>query len=59
MPDKQFDKLAGKRFLVLIELKNIEELEPFRIDKRNFRDIDNWIPVGKIETVCFEGAKIE
>lgn len=58
LPDKQFERLAGKRCLVLVELSDIEKVEPFRIDTKNFRSMDNWIPVGKIETVCFEGANI-
>jgi hypothetical protein len=49
LPDKQFDKLAGKRYLVLIGMDDIEEIEPFRIDKSNFTNMDDWIPVGKIE----------
>ena len=32
LPDKQFEKLAGKRFLVLIGLKDVKEVESFRID---------------------------
>jgi len=59
LPDKQFDRLAGKRYLVLIGLRDIEEIEPFRIDITNFRNMDNWIAVGKIETVYSEGVKIE
>jgi hypothetical protein len=51
LPDKQFDKLAGKRYLVLVGLNQIEEVEPFRFDKRNFTNMDDWIPVGKIESV--------
>lgn len=58
LPDKQFEKLAGKRYLVLVGLKDIKKVTPFRIDKRNFRNTDDWMPVGNIETVCFEGARI-
>lgn len=49
LPDKQFEKLAGKRYLVLIGMDGIEEIEPFSIDKSNFTNTDDWIPVGKIE----------
>ncbi len=49
LPDRQFEKLAGKKCLVLIGLADIEEVKPFRIDKANFMLSDDWIPVGKID----------
>jgi hypothetical protein len=52
LPDTQFTKLAGKRYLVLIGLDEIKEVEPFRIDKSNFTNMDDWLPVGKIEMVA-------
>ena len=58
LPDKQFEKLAGKRYLVLIALNEVEEVEPFPIAKSKFSATDDWIPVGKIESVYLEGAKI-
>jgi len=51
LPDKQFEKWAGKRYLVLIGLNNIKEIKPFRINKSNFTDTDDWLPVGNIEIV--------
>jgi hypothetical protein len=51
LPDIQFEKWAGKRYLVLIELHEIETIEPFRIDKSCFSNMDDWLPVGKIELV--------
>jgi hypothetical protein len=53
LPDKQFEKIAGKSFLVLIGIDDIEEIKPFRIDKSGFANVGNWIPVGKIETIIF------
>jgi hypothetical protein len=52
LPDKQFSKLAGKRYLVLIGLHDIKEIKPFRIDKSHFTNMDDWLPVGKIEMVA-------
>jgi hypothetical protein len=46
--DKQFQKWAGKRYLVLIEIKDIKEIKPFSIDKSNYGNMDDWIPVEKI-----------
>jgi hypothetical protein len=51
LPDKQFEKMAGKRFLILIELTDIELVKPMRIDKSAWPDADNWISVDKIEKV--------
>jgi hypothetical protein len=51
LPDKQFDRLAGKRYLVLIGLNDIQMVKPFRIDKSNFTNTDDWLPVGSIESV--------
>jgi hypothetical protein len=49
LPDKQFDKWAGKRYLVLIGLDEIQEIKPFRIDKSRFPGMDDWLSVGRIE----------
>jgi len=58
LPDKQFVKLAGKRYLVLIGLNEIEEVEPFMIDKTSFINMDDWIPVGKIDTVAVRKPEV-
>lgn len=47
----QFKKWAGKRYLVLIEIHEVEEIKPFRIDKSQYANMDDWLPVGDIETV--------
>jgi hypothetical protein len=49
LPDKQFEKLAGKRYLTLIGLDDIHEVVPFSIDRSNFSNMDDWLPVGRIE----------
>lgn len=51
LTDAQFKKWAGKRYLVLIELKSVEKTESFAIDKSNYGNMDDWLPVEKIETV--------
>ncbi len=52
LTDKQYSKWAGKRYLVLIEVENAAEINPFQIDKSNYGNMDDWIPVediGKIK----------
>jgi hypothetical protein len=48
---KQYDRWAEKRYLVLIELGDVEEVEPFRIDKSSYGNMDDWLPVEEIERV--------
>lgn len=51
LSDAQFKRWAGKRFLVLIEIGRVVELEPFRVDKSEYGNMDDWLPVGDIEQV--------
>ena len=51
LTDKQFQKWAGKRYIVLIEIKDIKKIKPFSIDKSNYGNMDDWLPVGKIKTM--------
>ncbi len=51
LTDKQFKKWAGKRYLVFIEISNIEKTEPFSIDKSNYGNMDDWLPVKDIHSV--------
>jgi hypothetical protein len=51
LSNKQFQKWAGKRYLVLIEVSEIKEVKPFSIDKSNYGNMDDWLPVQRIETV--------
>lgn len=48
---QQFKRWAGKRYLVPVELENIERLNPFSFDKTEFSNMDDWLPVGNIEKV--------
>ncbi len=48
---QQFDRWAGKRYLVLIEVTGVEKLEPFAIDKSNYSNMDDWLPVEDIARV--------
>ncbi len=48
---KQIERWAGKRYLVLIEVGEVEKVEPFRIDKSGYGNMDDWLPVDQIENV--------
>jgi hypothetical protein len=47
----QTKRWAGKRYLVLIEINEVQELDSFMIDKRDFSNMDDWLPVENIEKV--------
>ena len=49
---RQFQKWAGKRYIVLIGIKNIEKIQHFQFNRDIFKNMmDDWLPVENIETV--------
>jgi hypothetical protein len=54
LTEKQVKRWAGKRYIVLIEVANIEEIHPFAIDKSAYGNMDDWLPVGRIKSVIAE-----
>ncbi len=52
---KQYERLTGKRYLVLVEIGGVEKVEPFRIDKSNYGNMDDWLLVEQIERVRYGG----
>ncbi len=48
---RQFKRWAGKRYIVLIEIEEIEPLAPFPIDKSEYGNMDDWLPVEDIDSV--------
>jgi hypothetical protein len=48
---EQIKRWSGKRYLVLIEVTNLQPLEPFAIDRSEYGNMDDWLPVGTIENV--------
>lgn len=51
LSDKQYKKWVGKRYLVLITVGHVNELEPFKIDRSNYGNMDDWLQVENIDTV--------
>jgi hypothetical protein len=56
LPDKQFERLAGKKYLVLIGIEAIELIKPIRIDIRRFTSPDDWLQVGNINLVAMNNS---
>jgi hypothetical protein len=44
-------RFGGKRYLVLITVKEFNELEGFKIDRSLYGNMDDWLPVVDIENV--------
>lgn len=44
-------RFAGKRYLVLITIRDFEEINPFKIDRSEYGNMDDWLPVGDIEPI--------
>ncbi|MHA2226653.1 MAG: hypothetical protein ACXAC8_15690 [Candidatus Hodarchaeales archaeon] len=51
LTDKQFTRWSGKRYLVLIEIENAQSVEPFKIDRTAYGNMDDWLPVETIANV--------
>jgi len=52
LTEKQMKRWAGKRYIVLIEVADVKEIPPFAIDKSNYGNMDDWLPVEKIDSVA-------
>ena len=51
LTEKQRERWGGKRYLVLIGVIEVEALPPFHIDKSAYGNMDDWLPVGDINSV--------
>jgi len=44
-------RFSGKRYLILITLRDFEVLEPFKIDRSAYSNMDDWLPVTAVDSV--------
>lgn len=44
-------RFSGKRYLVLITIKELEKIEAFKIDRSQYGNMDDWLPFENIEKV--------
>jgi hypothetical protein len=51
LTETQFKRWAGKRYVVLIEVDEVEAVTPFPINKSDYGNMDDWLPVENIESV--------
>lgn len=52
LTEKQIKRWAGKRYIVLIEVAEVKAIPPFAIDKSSYGNMDDWLPVEKIDSVA-------
>lgn len=53
LSEAQIKRWAGKKYLCLVEIKDVEKIEPLKYDRQN--NMDDWITVENIESVL-EGS---
>ncbi len=51
LTQQQIKRWSGKRYLILVEIENVRPTEHFLIDKRDYGNMDDWLPVGEIDKV--------
>lgn len=51
LSEKQLQHWGGKRYLVLVEVAHVKALSPFEIDKSDYGNMDDWLPVEEITRV--------
>jgi hypothetical protein len=49
LPDPLFYRWAGKKFITLVEVRNIQSVKPFRLNRGTFSGSVDWKLTGKIE----------
>ena len=44
-------RFSGKRYIVLITIEAFQKLDPFKIDRSEYGNMDDWLPVEDINKV--------
>lgn len=47
----QIKRWGCKRYLVLIEVEELQEILPFTVDRSSYGNMDDWIPAEDIESI--------
>ena len=58
LPDNQFEKIAGSRYLVLVGVENTEKITPLRIELNRLKELGDWYTVDNIEEYILSGQGI-
>lgn len=49
--DKALKRFRGKRYITIIEIDEVKEIEPFSFNKDRFSNMDDWLLVEDIDVV--------
>jgi len=44
-------RFSGKRYIILITIESFQKLDPFKIDRSAYGNMDDWLPVEDINKV--------
>ena len=44
-------RFSGKRYIVLITIESFQKVDPFRINRSEYGNMDDWLPVADINKV--------
>jgi hypothetical protein len=58
LPDNQFEKIAGSRYLLLVGVDNTEKITPLSIELKRINQIGDWYTVDNIEEYILSGHGI-
>ena len=47
----QIKRWGSKRYLVLIEVEDLQEITPFSVDRSSYGNMDDWLPAEDIESI--------
>lgn len=51
LDEKALKRFRGKRYLSIIVVQEVTEVEPFEFDKTDFSNMDDWLPVEDINKI--------
>ena len=51
LTEKQLKRWAGKKYIVLIEIESVENIEPFKFSLSNHSNMDDWLIIENIDTI--------
>ena len=52
LTEKQFQRWGGKRYIVIVEIKNVKEIKPFQFNRDDFKNkMDDWLIFENIESI--------
>ena len=58
LPDNQFERIAGSRYLMLVGVENTEKITPLRIELNRLSGLEDWYTVDNIGEFILSGHGI-